>query len=442
MPVTNRKLTSIENMGYLMDKSAAFNIMINLCVKGRFTVEILSMALEILRKKHEYLSYFIRETDEGPEFVYDEKGKIPVRLVENAPADRWIFESNLELNSFIDTSNAPMANAVLIKKDGGADILIRISHIICDGISIVNFAHDLLEIISCLDENKKIDLPDYSSDVYPDIKYFPEINAKPVPDKNTVGQITDIEMIDNVIYYPVEKRSTNIYPCYLSPTQTSYIIDKCKETKTTVNSLIAAAMTLKMKNYITDKYGIRDGLSIKARSALNLRDYYNCDVKTGQFGCWAGYGYVNFRMEEISSLWDCAAAFNRRLKTYINNGEPFIYLKKSMEAYSAYPLSDLIKKNESRAPQVMLTNVGRLDIPEQYGNNFKLERICVIGTNHRHWVNDLNFGVCAATFNGRLNLNFLYLNPVRTFNEAGEFVNSILKLIFEDKPELLEDCEN
>ncbi len=432
-----RPLSSMENILYLRNKITPYNCFVSIHIKGTLSTDVFEQALEMTKKRHQYLFYYILENNNVAEFFYDAKASIPVREVYNAEENNWVDECNAELNIPFDLAKAPLARAVILRKKDGADIIIIFSHIICDAVSMVYFAYDLLKVIDHLYENQSIDFLDELPDIYPEVKYLPDISKQLHSYEKIEKTIAYNNISDN--NYPIEKRSTNIITCWLNETQTEYIISQCKKRNITENSLIAAALIINMKNYIFNKYQINNNFMIKTGSSLNVRKYYLCDINNSQFGCWDRNGFIDFKVEEITNLWDCALIYDDRLKELIEKGKPFSIQKERVNDYSNYSMSDIIKKNENSTPFVGLINLGKFELNEYFNGKIKLEKLSVGGPLHLYCKNDLGFGIVDITYDNRLNLIFYYVKPTRTQIEAKIFAMDFLKLIFENNQDLLKE---
>lgn len=238
-----------------------------------------------------------------------------------------------------------------------------------------------------------------------------------------------MDWLEKVKSYKIENRSSNIIVCQLSKEETREIINRCKKEDTTINSMLAAALILSMKNYILQKYGVTEDFLINTSSGLNLRKFYKCAVSDRQLGCWAGKGYILYNSRNVGSLWDCSRDYEQRLYQNINSGAPFLYLKKSFEILKRYQAGEKALKKENNLPSVMLTNLGKVDYIDLYSNETKLEKISFTSPMYRNWPSDLGFGICALTYDNQLSMVFQYMSPAWIDSEAKKYVNSLLKLM-------------
>ncbi|MFC2145906.1 hypothetical protein ACFLRT_00940 [Acidobacteriota bacterium] len=77
---------------------------------------------------------------------------------------------------------------------------------------------------------------------------------------------------------------------------------------------------------------------------------------------------------------------------------------------------------------MVVTNLGRLDIPQHYGD-LKLEAIHAGGAMNCAARSGL--AICVTTFRGRLTLNFLYAAPYISKQRANKIVESTMKRLRE-----------
>lgn len=417
---SNRKLNSLEKTFYEMNKAQPFTVIICAHLKGELTFDILKRALDIMKNRHFYLSYSIQEKEDGLAWVFMENATIPIEIIEHATEEQWIEICNYEMNAVWDFKTASLAKVILLKKASGTDLIFKISHIIGDGISLFHFVRESLNVIDGLYKEMEITFPYKLTNIYPDEQYFPfypkELNES----------IKSLTIPSNLPNYRIEERFTHILPYNLSENQSKTILSRCKEKGVTLNSLLAASLVININNHILNKVGSKDEYTIKSSSGLDLRPYYQVNVPREQLGCWAGFGVVYFESSEVKDIWDCAQLFQSRLREVIDEKRSFLYWKKSIENYSMKS-SNSAHEKKGNIPYGILTNIGKLEIEEWYGqSDLKLERISFMTPMHRHWENDLGFGIGANSFNNCINLIFHYMSPARSQQEAKDFANQII----------------
>ncbi|MCB1191784.1 MAG: hypothetical protein H7A23_09450 [Leptospiraceae bacterium] len=423
----NRKLSSLEKTFYLMNKDQPFIIIMCAHLEGLLDIKFLEQALEIMKNRHGYyLSYYINKSSNGLEWGYDDKAKIPIEIIEESKKEQWIDICNYEMNISVPLNKAPLMKVIYLKKLDGIDIIFKFSHIISDGISVYNFIRETLIVIDKLYNKNKIEFPYSLEEKFPDVDFFPEHLTNSNNIENHLHLSNDI--IKKNHQYKMQDRLTHIIPFHVEAEKTKVIIEASKNKGFSVNSILAAALVVNMKNYIINKLSPDDDFTIKSSAGMNIRDRYLLDLKNEQLGSWAGFGYVFLKNTEINSFWECAKTFQNRLKEFIDQNQTFLHLKNFVKVYSENSINNIGTVNS--LPYVLLTNVGKLDMNEWYCESIKLLKLSFMTPMHRHWSNDLGFGICATTFNGRLNIVFTYMNPARNLEQAKEFSNQIIHTIY------------
>jgi len=438
MALRNRVLNPLESAFFEMNRSQPFIIIQCVYLNREISVEILEKALDIMLKRSPPLSCAIRELDRSLEFVAVENARIPVKTIENASNERWIEECSREINLPLETVTAPLAAVILAMKRRGVDVIFKFSHIISDGISVFHFISETFQIIDQLSQGNVKSVPDSEPDIHPDPADFP---IRPVASDISISEINrdnkTMDLFKDVPDFPLKDRSTRIISTVLSSDQSEYLLKAGKEKNNTVNSLLGSALAITLKRDIQEKYHPALPYRIKSSSGLNLRKYYKSGPKDSRLGCWAGFGYVFMQSDELDSLWKCGETYKERLSQFIRIGKPFAHLEKLIENYSRMDTEAASGSNESRIPYAILSNLGICSIDEHAVRQFGIEGISFMTPMHRNWINDMGFGLCAATFDSRLNLVFHYMHPARTEEQAKVFIRNFMDLLFQDRPELI-----
>jgi hypothetical protein len=109
-----------------------------------------------------------------------------------------------------------------------------------------------------------------------------------------------------------------------------------------------------------------------------------------------------YRIKNNISIWELARKIKNDLNKKINQGEIFnmIFLAKHLINFS------LLFPNQVSAT-ISVSNVGKVNIPHRYGE-LELEEISFVGS---HALYAGMFIVHAATFQEKMNLNFVFSQP-------------------------------
>lgn len=420
--MTRRKLTTLEATFYEMNKSQPFIIIMGAHVSGSLSHDLFEEALSLMQIRHKYYLFHSIETVDGIlEWVYDENSKIPVTYTSNSSQDHWVEVCNFEMNYSLPLKEAPLMKVIFLEGVGYADIIFKFSHIIADGISVYNFIKDLFLTIENLYFKKKVSFSYDLKEIFPDKTYFPKYNHEKFffpQEENTV--------FDGLPSLSIEQRRTNILPYGLNFKDSQKLISKSKEHDVTVNSLLIAALVLNLKKYIVEKKKIDNNFVIKSSAGVNGKGLYQVSLKPEQLGSWAGFGYVFFESNEITNLVTSAKLFQKRLSYFIDKNFFFEYLSNFIESYAQKNSIEKVTGRNVFYPYVLLTNLGKMELKIDYSGIFRLTRISFMTPMHRHWPNDLSFGLCANSLAGETSLIFNYMSPAWNLKDAEQFADEVV----------------
>jgi NRPS condensation-like uncharacterized protein len=423
MNIKNRPLSLFESILYQFDRSSPFNILISVHCNGCIELNSIKEALTYVKKSHLYLNYHIEEST-NPWFVFTKK---LIRVM--SYSDLSSFERKELLHREINTSSIqedyPLAKAIVIQDDKNTEFILKISHIISDGISAYGLVKELFENM-CILANSVQPVPYPMEHIQPKLSLFPEWK------KQKVDNIEHHYPMQFSPAVPMDKRSTHIIEENINTVVSQKIFSFCQQNRFSVNSFLMSCLIKAMANKLQIGEEIHP-ITLKTSSGIDLRKYYDYHISTYNLGCWAGFGYLFYDLGtkigyDISTK-ELAALYDAELKDSLLNNIPFFYLNALSELYRNKNAQELSSFTSSRLPYVLLTNIGKLDIPQTDALNVSIKRVGFITPMHRNWLNDLGFGLCASTTNGSLHLNFCYMSPAWQESDAQEFTKLILHFL-------------
>ena len=126
-------------------------------ISGPLSESILRFALDVVQSRHALLQVRIEDTPKGPVFRSESVPEIPLRI-EDAQEPLEItdlMEDELEIT--VPWKEGPMVRCTWVRDAHHFHhLLVTFHHIIGDGISGVNFLHDLLSVISEASDSESI----------------------------------------------------------------------------------------------------------------------------------------------------------------------------------------------------------------------------------------------------------------------------------------------
>ena len=131
-----RKLTTIEQ---LIDG----NITYRLTLDGSLSIERLRAALDRVQRKHPALRMLLREESDGLYYALDAAGPVPLRVA-ICTSEQVLAGEIAREEAAAFAPDEPLLRVAWLRTDRGGVLLITTVHRICDGMSILTLARELL----------------------------------------------------------------------------------------------------------------------------------------------------------------------------------------------------------------------------------------------------------------------------------------------------------
>lgn len=434
-------LTDVEKTFLYYDRKSPSNVAAMFHLEGILDIDLLEKALNIAISRHPYLQYFIMQDGADSFFFYDSVKLVPLTVFQKVGEEFWIKICEEEINRVFDINTAPMMKAYLLQEEkGSCELIVSFSHIIADGINAMQFVRDVLYLLGKMTEGEKTPTIDKLQLRRPDTAYFPK--SDPAKQHMSIGQfekdnfiiqsfLPDSKPVTDNFSYTLggsEKRS-KIFPYNFSKEESVNLFIRCREKGVTINSLLSIALIFAMHDYICEK-GIDDSfLWIKVSTAIDLRKRMeNIKITPSDFGMWAGRCMLYSKISKGVLKYDFSRSYHSLFSEYLQHFS-FYYSNLMVQQFNESLVSTTVRNPVQYYPHIKITNLGDLNkmgIMSRYGK-IKVKRAGFVTPLHREWINDLGFGLCASGFDNQLILNFIYMEPARTEDEARLFVNRVIK---------------
>lgn len=322
------------------------------------------------------------------------------RILQRQGERHWQEVAVRELQEPFVESDAPLIRVVLLHSPQSSDLMVVCHHAIADGLASINLIRELLMLLV----NPDKDLPDrpvplpleaWLSDRQP-VQKIPLLLARGLLHlkrfiqvlKRNSGQISVLD-------------SLQVSGETLSTEFTTALIHRCREEGTTVHAAICTAVLFAIA--LHHKSPVQQPL--KCFSPINLRPYLQSDLEQN-CGTYIAPALTTHSVDTKSLFWQMA----RSLKSELMAQTEVSYLLKLTQKHELLvgtkPDPKLLQQIflERCASDVMVTNLGRLAIPQQFGN-LKLQAIYgpVVLSG---FAEERVFGI--ATLNDRLSLTLTH----------------------------------
>ncbi|MGD2090259.1 MAG: condensation domain-containing protein [Candidatus Aminicenantes bacterium] len=421
----NRPLSTFEKALWLIDRASSQNFVIVARISGTLKESILRQALDIVQQRHPPLQCRIK-TGDVPEFVTEDVPQIPLRVVKRKHEHHWVEEAEEESIRPLPWTTGPLVRMVLLQSGDKCDLLASFFHVIADGLSGINFFHNLLRVAGKLSsgntpatESPLPELPSTLDLLKKDLQYKKDYTEPP----------------HHVNYKPVElpadrdpstgREISRLIPKILSTTTTKKIITRCKENKVSVHEALCAALMQTVVEHIRESLEVpeKGPLLIGCITPVNIRHRFKISIGE-DIGNFISASYHYQLIDDNSSLWDAARVVKKSLAWELEYGkdvEALLNIKNFFKENSTP--EDMARDMDKVVPPLTVTNMGRIDIPEKYGNLFLEEMHAVSSLYPRK----NRFSIIVTTFRGQMTMDCHYSEPFLSKERARLIVKKIIK---------------
>ncbi len=338
-----RPLSAVEHAFWLANLSANNHIVYAAELEGTATPREWRDAFDTLQRRHPVLRVRIPATAGGWPYLEFVHGRpIPVRHAVDAIWDsagiahEWLNETLAhELQQPVDSGTAPLMRAVIASDRGRSVVIVAVSHVLYDGISVARCIGDLVRVLN----GEQLDVLPFPRSMN---------HVLGVPDAVAPREAVSLEGVS----YP--QQSPPAVHCMKLPRQLSgELRQRARDEQTTVHGALCSAFVMAGRSSIQRWRG----KSIDLRCPVDVRRLWGGD---GEFGFFATGGKATLPPGAHSSLWDLARETLRLLDpTGAREGAKeqvrqfTVHLTEGMDAQGVMRLAD-----DRGMPDLVVTNIG------------------------------------------------------------------------------------
>ena len=421
----NRKLAPTEQSMEIINRCAgSFNIVTISRIQGGLKEEIVRQALDLIQTRHSRLNSCIVGSLNSLRFVFGAI-KIPLRVVFKESIEQWQEVVLEELNQPICSDKCLIRTVLITFPNNQLNyLLITLHHAISDGISSVQLHSEILAYCQKIVE-RKIENNICSLHPLPDIQEL-------MP-KSMQGKIALIKSILFLLrfqlklslhrskylkfekYVPIELRRCNMIQRKFNKEITTKLVARCRKENTTVHGALCAAMMLAVARKIRSKND--EVLPIICNSPVDLRKHFQPEVAKENLGMLFSAITTLHKLDININLWNLARDVREQIKINLENENIFHIVLMSKKIYKTF------LSHPNKAPVTMnVSNIGRIDIPSNYGL-FQLEEISFVFTQAAFGG---VFGAAITTFQDMMILNFMFSEPSISKETIESLVNDTI----------------
>ncbi|MEM7725186.1 MAG: condensation domain-containing protein [Cyanobacteria bacterium P01_A01_bin.45] len=439
-----RKLSQIEQaMEILNDQATSLNIIIISRISGFINPSIFTKAISLAQIRHPRLNNRIVRIDNNLHFVNgnieNSTINLPINIVETVNFEELqnivLQESNQKIES-----DKYLARFTLIKSENNLDknyLITTIHHAIADGLSSINLHSDIFTYYDKITLSEDISSIE-SLDVLPSVvelipnlfvnnSFTKFINYSKSYSKSALFTVKlklkeilhQPKSLGAKKHVPIESRRTGVICRQLESDLTQKIINSCRQQNTTVNSALNAAILKAVAEKINSDLNIkgRNSIRLSCQTYVDLRKRLKPSIANENLGILTSFINLFYTIKTQAPFWNLAKDIKKNLDFFSNRNDIYYPILMS-KIIAKYYLS-----NPKEIPvSIVMTNVGKVNIPENYGS-LKLEEISFIPT-----IRALRgvLGLAISTFNRKMFLNFMFSEPSISQETAEEIANQTI----------------
>ncbi|OPY23825.1 MAG: acyltransferase PapA5 [Methanobacterium sp. PtaU1.Bin242] len=402
-----RKLSNLERM-YLWSPYSDVSMVIK--ISGNVSEERLYNALDIILQMHPLAGAKIVLDDEYNAWLStDNVPKPTIKSVRRVSDTQWFDELRHEIQIPFNPETGPLIRFVLLHSETLSDLVIICNHSICDGMSLVYLVRDLLNNYKNPEKEIKVIPPIDIINLFPSEGF----SLQSVIMKLVMGRANrkwekkpyrfthkDAVALQDAYW---EKYKFNTVLLELEPAETESLLEKCRNKGVSIGSAVITAFIAAHEDLVAPFAGNQKQLwvpfDLRRHATTPIDDVFCFCVGAPRFSytyksnrsfwdnCLVMHKEIHKRVKELDSAAIETPDFDPALLDALS---AFALLKDTIpEAYAKTEnLSRFIqdekniafsfaKKSAHMIPGTIASNLGRLDIPEIYGD-LKIEKMIFI----------------------------------------------------------------
>lgn len=393
-----RKLSNLERM-YLWSPYSDVSMVTR--IKGNISEEKLHSALDIVLQMHPLAgAKIIFDDDYNAWFSTDNVIKPFFKTVNRVSDTQWLEELQHEIRIPFNPETGPMIRFVLVHSETVSDLVIICNHSICDGMSLVYLIRDLLDIYTNPEQEIEVIEPVDIKDFLPKGGFSLQSvlmklvmgNANRKWEKNPYYFDHKDAVAVQEAYW--EKYKFNTVLLELEPSGTKALLKQCRNKGVSIGSAVIAAFIAAHEDvvgpFVKNQKQLWVPFDMRRHAAASVGDV---------FGLCIGAPRFSYTYNAKKPFWKNATVLHKEIHkrvakldshtmetpnshpTFMDALSSFALLKEVVpEAYAKTEnlkryfqdekniTFSFAKRSKSMVPGAIPSNLGPLDIPENYGD--------------------------------------------------------------------------
>jgi NRPS condensation-like uncharacterized protein len=375
-------------------------------IRGDIAAERLESALEKVQGKHPLLRASVVEEGGEPYFAFSASPrKIPVWVIGRHTDEDWRNITSLEWKTPFDMSSGPMIRLVWIKSAHVSELMLVGHHCICDGGSLVAIFREILQLI---DE--------------------PDMQLTPYAPFQSLQDLVPQEVSSNLKMALLVKSKATLFRLFAltvktvktAPAGEHYLIywrgdakestelaRRCKAEGTTPYAALCVAFLLAFRQVSGAKF------KNKVMCPVNVRRFIR-NIGADMMFNYAPAIPLGLSRDPREEFWGLARKLKQSISEKIDCLNAYELLLAAEKLHTSIPKLISLLRQSKGSYDFAFSNVGRLDIPENY-RTFQLESFLGV-TVAFPWRNATT--LITTHFRGQTDLAFVSNDGFLPYSEA------------------------
>jgi NRPS condensation-like uncharacterized protein len=365
----NRLLGASEHLLWSLAQSKPINVVLCATITGQLSIEQLNTALTWVQHRHPLLAVKIAlNNDEHPQFISEGVPSIPLRVIDRQGEEHWCQEVEAELLRPF-SHQGPLIRVACLQSLDVSELIVTFDHCIGDGLSGAYLIRDILHAASQPGSiQQHLPEPPACEELIP---LSALVHTRDAFDRDFESHKT--AKFNNLNFEALKshtsdkeiqgKEQLRLLHWDLSSEQTAKLVSYCRQEQTTVHGALCASFLLSVAQEAS-----ADEAVLRCMSPLSLRNYLLPPIGE-DFGAYYTRELTYHQIKPESDFWQVAREAKHQLNQVLADGI-FVSVQKVSAFLSTKPDPVRLRQyvNDLIGSELTVTNLGRLNIPEQFGS--------------------------------------------------------------------------
>lgn len=394
-----RKVSNLERV-FLWHPNCNVSMVVR--IKGNISEERLRSALDVIKQIHPLIgAKIVFDDDYNAWFSTDNVSQHKIKVVNRISDTQWFRELQNEVQTPFDLETGPLVKFILVHSENVSDLVVICNHSICDGMALVYLVRDLLNFYMNPEQEIKTLFPPYNDEFLPDKGGFSlssvlarlimyQVNRKW---KNHPYYFTHEDYVELQTAY-WEKNQYGTVLLELEPSETKILSKQCKKSGVSIGSAVTTAFIAAHEDvlgpFVKSQKQISVPFDLRRHAVIPMGDVFCLCVGSPRFSYtynakepfWENvailHNEIHKRVKKLDSsglkapelhptlmdAFSCFAPLKKIIPHAYTNTENLKQFSQDAENI-AFSFTD---KSERMIPGTIPSNLGQLNIPENYGD--------------------------------------------------------------------------